>query len=305
MRQRQQDQTIDGSGEDVTPPPAATTAIQGQQATIALRGSADDVLGIIEKRNRALVKCQDIAIASTHPADWQKMGDRYHPTRAAVAKMIRTFGISISNVNVVRSNDTDDDGPFYTYRYTATFSQQGLALGPINATGTAHSRDQFLSTTRSGPDLEMAVLKKAETNAYERGVTELCGIHPHPEDFERAWGAERAGTIGAVDYQKGGAGKGTDGHHKLPWGRSKGTAVPEATDADLRYFAGELPARVNDPEAAKYKKQNQALLGAIVRELEKRKQQVPPNAYEAAGIAPAAAAAGSEQGQTTNGKGAA
>lgn len=56
----------------------------------------------------------------------------------------------------------------------------------------------------------------------------------------------------------------------IPFGRSKGTAVADAETKDLRWVAGALRSSIDNPEKARFRDANQALLDAIEAELETR-----------------------------------
>lgn len=56
----------------------------------------------------------------------------------------------------------------------------------------------------------------------------------------------------------------------IPFGRSKGTAVADAETKDLRWVAGALRSSIDNPEKARFRDSNQALLDAIDAELETR-----------------------------------
>ena len=62
----------------------------------------------------------------------------------------------------------------------------------------------------------------------------------------------------------------SDKGHTIPFGKSKGTPISAATKRDLEWVAGALERSIEDPERAKWKASNAALLGAIHAELARR-----------------------------------
>lgn len=56
----------------------------------------------------------------------------------------------------------------------------------------------------------------------------------------------------------------------IPFGRSKGTPIGDATTPDLEWVAGALRRSVDDPTKARWRAQNEELLAAVEHELERR-----------------------------------
>lgn len=53
----------------------------------------------------------------------------------------------------------------------------------------------------------------------------------------------------------------------VPFGKSQGTPIEDATKKDLQYLEGSLSRSVDDPEKAQWREKNQALLDGIRAEL--------------------------------------
>lgn len=239
--------------------------------TMILQGNPSDIMAMVQKREQVLQRCREVAIRSTNPNDWVKFGDKLWPQSGAVARLIHSFGVSIYDVSQTWEEGIDEDGPWYLCKYNATFAVPGLGLGPIQETGTGHSRDQFLSATRSGPDLRACILKKSETNCHARGTMKLLGIQATRDEFDRYWGADKSSQIGQVEFQKGGKGGGTNQGLTIPFGKEKGKTLPEASDNSLEWLANVMEERIADPENAKWKDKNSELLNAIRDELAHRR----------------------------------
>lgn len=262
--------TESGNGKDTT----ALVPTQPQNAMLA--ENPEQALSRIRKENQILALLRATAIKSTNVKDWVRFGEggRMHPTAPAIGCMISTFGICITNQSHEWEDGIDDDGSWYLCRYRASFGVPRYNQGPIIATGTAHSRDQFLKATRSGPDLRACVLKKAETNCRERGVTTLLGINVTAEEMDHYWGKGQSDNVSQVNFQKGGRGGGgvdTTGI-KIPFGRAKGKVVEEAQTSDLEWLRTAIEKSVSDPEKAQWRDNNQRLLDAITEELTAREQ---------------------------------
>jgi hypothetical protein len=56
----------------------------------------------------------------------------------------------------------------------------------------------------------------------------------------------------------------------MPFGRSKGVAIEQATVNDLRWVASALAQSIDNPDKARWRDENQRVLDAIQRELDKR-----------------------------------
>lgn len=269
--------TESGNGKD--------TALEiAQPQSMLLAGSPEQVLELVRKRQQVLAVCRTAAITSTKPHQWIRFGDgeRMHPTAAAISAMITQFGVCIINQEHAWEEGTDDDGPWYLCRYKADFEVPGLGLGRIGATGTAHSRDQFLTQTKSGPDLRAAVLKKAQTNCHYRGVTTMLCINVTAEELDYYLGQGQSKKAGHVKFQKGGRGGGGVDMTgiKIPFGKAKGLSVEEAQTSDLAWLRTTIEKSIADPEKARWRDNNQRLLDAITGELTAREQAEAGADYE-------------------------
>lgn len=56
----------------------------------------------------------------------------------------------------------------------------------------------------------------------------------------------------------------------VPFGRTKGTLIGEATTKDLNWLLGVMKERLDDPDKVKHRAANEELIAAIERELERR-----------------------------------
>lgn len=81
--------------------------------------------------------------------------------------------------------------------------------------------------------------------------------------YSKARAAAR-GASGAKPAQVGASGV------VMPFGRSKGVAIEGATVNDLRWVANALAQSIDNPDKARWRDENQRVLDAIQRELDKR-----------------------------------
>lgn len=78
------------------------------------------------------------------------------------------------------------------------------------------------------------------------------------------------------------AGGGDDGNGRksgfiVPFGRSKGKDFAEVDDGDLEYLAAAFERSVNDPEKARFRESNEAMLAAALAELRHRNGESEPD----------------------------
>ncbi len=105
-------------------------------------------------------------------------------------------------------------------------------------------------------------------------------LHVAAKEYAAATGASRTPAweklcVASVDFTKAqqasnrSANEG-DSDAVIPFGKSKGTPLGEATDKDIKWFMGILPANVDDPTKARWKAANEKLLAAFEAEAERR-----------------------------------
>lgn len=78
------------------------------------------------------------------------------------------------------------------------------------------------------------------------------------------WAAACAGAVTGTNGQKLRSGA------VMPFGRSKGVAIEEATTKDLKWTANALSESIIDPDKARWRDANELLLKAIQKELAAR-----------------------------------
>lgn len=83
----------------------------------------------------------------------------------------------------------------------------------------------------------------------------------------------------AREPQESRAAGGAGGGAALPFGRAKGTPVRDADESDLEWVANALAEMIDNPEKARFRDDNQALLDAIDAELRRRRgeDEEPPS----------------------------
>lgn len=263
--------------------------------TLVRQQPVEDELQRLERRATLMPRLIELAIKSTHPAQWMNLGGKPWPTGAACEVMARTCGVKISDVHLEKEWSKDNLGEFYIYRCTGTFSLP-TEYDSVVVVGTCTSRDQALGTeTGEGRELsdvdEGNIMKAAYTNMEVNGVTRLLGVRNY--DWERLakYGIAKDG-LASVEYEAGAKGggrsKATGADIEIKFGKAKGKKIGELTDDELvdhRSFF-EKSLKSDDANEVKYRKNTQKNFDAVVAVQAERANAKAGTAAKPASTAP-------------------
>lgn len=258
-----------------------------------------DPLAIIGKRNRLLERLVEAGIRATAPTHWTsypdgKGGRKYRLTDAGVQVVARRCAVSVEDVVWQREEHNDDKGEYYEYVAMGTARLPG-GHDYYQGTGTCSSRDNFLGTeTNAGRELSEvepgSILKAAIANMRVNTISGLLGLKDVPEEVLRKYQLD-VDKVPGVDFKSGSRGGGSGREFTFAYGTAKGKTPQEATEAELQKYIGDARKQLSDPEKAKYRKNNEALIAACEKVLAGR-------ANTAAGAKPAANGGGGREAVT-------
>lgn len=167
-----------------------------------------------EKTMDLVKKIKILAIKQTNKHDWVDMQGKPYLQSSGAEKIARLFGISwrICDGYPKREDKQDEKGSYYIYTYKGEFTMGGKSIEVI---GTCSQRDKFFGkdkNTETGfknaADVDITnIMKKANTNMINRGITTLLGIRNLTWEEVENGGVEQQKTT-KVTYAQGGAGGG-------------------------------------------------------------------------------------------------
>lgn len=167
-----------------------------------------------EKTMELVKKIKILAIKQTNKHDWVDMQGKPYLQSSGAEKIARLFGISwkICEGYPKREDKQDEKGSYYIYAYKGEFTMGGKSIEVI---GTCSQRDKFFGkdkNTETGfknaADVDITnIMKKANTNMINRGITTLLGIRNLTWEEVENGGVEQQKTA-KVTYAQGGAGGG-------------------------------------------------------------------------------------------------
>lgn len=235
-----------------------------------------DELQRLEQRAALMPRLIELAIKSTHPAQWMNIQGKPWPTGAACEVMARTCGVKLEKVQVDKEWSRDDKGEFYIYVARGTFKLPS-EFDSIVVEGTCSSRDEFLGTeTSKGRKLseidEGNIRKAAYTNMEVNGITRLLGVRNFDWDRLKKYGIDKDG-LQKVEFEsgaKGGKAREPALDEVMKFGAAKGQRFADMSDADLETYKASFTAELPDPEKAKFKSKNETRIAAITNELARR-----------------------------------
>lgn len=181
-----------------------------------------------------------LAIKQTNKHDWVDMQGKPYLQSSGAEKIARLFGISWRIIEHKREDKQDEKGAYYIYIYKGEFTMGGKTIEVI---GTCSQRDRFFGkdkNTETGfkaaADVDITnVMKKANTNMINRGITTLLGIRNLTWEEVKQGGVDSTQTA-KVTYAQGGAGGGkiSDAQAKRLYALAKANNV--ANDVMQKYL---------------------------------------------------------------------
>lgn len=242
----------------------------------------------IESLVRALDKLADMSIRRTYPSDWV-----IHVSRAADGTILRevgylqdcgadragkVWGIELETP-AVEKEDFPVDGTVAYHMSAAAWSKvTGERIERVE--GSRWSGDKFFVSRLKDEDDKVDpvdVRKAAYANLHGRAVRALAGLTAVPLEKLKECGLDTTKCL-FVGYERGsrggesaGAAVGSD-EPTVAFGRQAGKKPSELEAKDLGWYIGAYQENVADAAKARFKKANQRVLDALLREKEKREQ---------------------------------
>lgn len=184
------------------------------QQQIATAEDLENAIKTAERTIELVKKIKTLAIKQTNKHDWVDMGGKPYLQSSGAEKIARLFGISwrICEGYPKKEIQKDEKGTYYIYSYKGEFTMGGKTVEII---GTCSQRDRFFGKDKntetgfknaSEVD-ETNIIKKANTNMINRGITTILGIRNLTWDEVEAGGVH-IGQTTKVTYAQGGAGGG-------------------------------------------------------------------------------------------------
>lgn len=205
----------------------------------------------------------------------------------------------------------DSSNPYYSSTYAdlasvweacrAALSANGLAVSQLPSGGQGWARVRTVLMHSSGQwiasDLAVPVIresKKGESGApgvelkpnaqsYGSAITyarrfalaSMVGVAPEDDDGNTASGISHEASVKA--YVGSAAKKPASSNKELtvPFGPHKGEPIPKQSDETLKMLVDAMGKSIADPDKARFKESNQALLDAVNSEILKRKADIP------------------------------
>ena len=178
------------------------------------------------------------ALRLTNKLDWLEIDGQPYLEISGTTKIASCFGVQWQRKAVEKTNMVDEHGPYIFVEVTVNISFNGRDIEMI---GTASTRDDFFGKKNGAykplGEIDLGdILKKAETNALQRGVKRLSGLESFTwEELEQA--TEGKITQGSVQSVKHGAGTS---------GGANRTATPESVNARNDYWNKVLEMAMGD-----------------------------------------------------------
>jgi hypothetical protein len=247
-----------------------------------------DPIAIIEQRNRAMERLLEYAVCATRPEHWTDQGGKPYLTSAGAQAVARRCGVKVTDVVERKEKHRDQDGDYYEFVYTATFSLPGAFDKIEGVSGSCTSKDPLLGTGTSRLISEVDpgdIRKKAYTNLLQRGITMLLGLRGLEWSSLKRFNVTPEGAT-KVEYQTGARGGGGAGEEfSFKFGKQKSIPISKLSEEDLGWYLkiSKEDAASTDPKKSKYKANSEKQVKVIEEELARRKNA-------ASGTTPAPAA---------------
>lgn len=263
-----------------------TRVVGGSQLDRWLESDPERAVKLIETRVRLLETLRLASIRATYPSDWiihtsldstgAIVSQRGYLQDIGAERAGKVWGIEVGSPAIEYKEFPD--GTFGWWMIAEAFSKvTGERLDYVE--GARWSGDRFFQRS-TGPDEKVDpvdVRKSAWANLHGRAVRALSGLNGVPIEMLRQAGVDVAKVV-MVTYDKGAKGGESTGASigsvdvTVAFGRSAGKKVAELTDQDLGWYVKSYSENVADPQKEKYRKANQRVLDALVKEKDKRDQ---------------------------------
>lgn len=234
--------------ESVPQEPQVQIVHQAPADINALRDfDVNQTLAVMEKRVQVMEQMRLIAIRACNDRDIVNMGGHPYIQASGKDKIARGLGV---NSRIIRGpwKDYAKDGRGEFYIYYVHVHVWHPHLGEVDAVGTASQRDQFFAKAKGvwkeDTDIEETnIIRKAQTNAVNRGIEALLGLKNLTWEEIRKYHPGAGQHSATVEY--GGNGKkSTSTQYKEPEGgpargQSSRSAKDELWDLCLKEADGD------------------------------------------------------------------
>jgi hypothetical protein len=254
---------------------------------IAAPHNDPDPIAIIEARNRAMERLLEYAVTATRPEHWTDQGGKPYLTSAGAQAVARRCGVKVTDVEERKEKHRDQEGDYYEFVYTATFSLPGAIDVIEGVSGSCTSKDPLLGTGGTGKTIADVdpgdIRKKAYTNLLQRGITMLLGLRGLEWSSLSRFNITADGAT-KVEYKTGAKGGGHQGEEfSFKFGKQKGVPISQIKDDDLGWYLKAAKESLADPEKKKYQKNSQEQIDVIEKEFARRKNAAVGGAVAADG----------------------
>lgn len=137
--------------------------------------TAEEINSTLDKFQKVYATVRDRALKSTTSKDWIDESGMPYLLISGAEKIKNLFGVSVTNVEFIKTQEEDEFNKYYMITYKGLFS---WAMSSIEMNGCCTSLDKFLNKTRQLGSVNMSnIQKKAYTNMMGRGLKALLGLN--------------------------------------------------------------------------------------------------------------------------------
>jgi len=244
---------------------------------IAAPHNDPDPIAIIEARNRAMERLLEYAVTATRPEHWTDQGGKPYLTSAGAQAVARRCGVKVTEVEERKEKHRDQEGDYYEFVYTATFSLPGAIDVIEGVSGSCTSKDPLLGTGGTGKTIADVdpgdIRKKAYTNLLQRGITMLLGLRGLEWSSLKRFNVTPEGAA-KIEYKTGGQGGGHQGEEfSFKFGKKKWIPISQLGEEDLGWYlkVSKEDVASTDPKKTKFKANSEKQVKLIEDELARRK----------------------------------
>ncbi|MCP3992214.1 MAG: hypothetical protein GY724_24300, partial [Actinomycetia bacterium] len=218
----------------------------------------------LQFRIKALKLVRPATLAQLVPSDFVIFGDKCYLQEKGAVRLIGLLGITYPNGEKPTHEIIPETGGGYTVMVTGKIGSAMLKTTDFVIGGRSSNSKFYDKFDAEGRRIEpelVDVVKAAYTNFKIRAYGGMLGVQGMtPEELKTA-GFDRAGEIGGVQFKSGSKGGGSTliAH----WGPGKGKPYTELDDKDLRGYLKNAQGQLDDPEKAKFKKNNEKVISHI------------------------------------------
>ncbi|MCP3999100.1 MAG: hypothetical protein GY722_29155 [bacterium] len=266
-----EDQVIEPDEIDVPPAQLPVKAFHEEMERAGF--NAASALAEINYRADALVMVRKVALAQLVPSDFVLFGNKCYLQAQGATRLCGILGIAFPSDEELKERIIDEGDGEFTVMVTGKVGSTVLKTTDF-VIGSRSSTDKFYDKfdndgARIRPK-RSDVIKAAYTNFRNRGYAGFLGVQNMTIEELKQAGFKRYAEIGGVTFKSGSQGGGST--MVAPWGPGKGKPYTELDDKDLRGYLKNAQGQLDDPEKAKFKKNNEKVISHITDILHQRSQ---------------------------------